>query len=56
MNKLLSTAGLVVVGLVVVTAATPALTKLAHALVPLIVTVGVVAAVLRVVWAATGRW
>jgi hypothetical protein len=55
-NKFISTAGLIVVGLVVVTAATPALTKLAHALAPLIVTAGVVAAVLRIVWTATRRW
>jgi hypothetical protein len=40
----------VVVGLVVVTIATPALTKLTHALIPLIITVGVVVALLRAVW------
>lgn len=38
------------VGLVVLTAATPALARLTHSLVPLIVTLGVIAAVLRVVW------
>lgn len=56
MNRILSTAGMVVVGLIVITAATPALTKLAHALVPVILTAGVVVVVLRVVWAATSRW
>ena len=50
MTRLLQAAGLLVVGLVVLTAATPALARLAHALVPLIVTLGVIAAVLRVVW------
>jgi hypothetical protein len=56
MNKLLSTAGLIVVGLVVLTAATPALTKLAHGLIPFIVAAGIVVAVLRIVWTATRRW
>jgi hypothetical protein len=49
-TRLLQASGLLVVGLVVLTAATPALDKLAHVFIPLIVTVGVVAAVLRVVW------
>jgi hypothetical protein len=49
-NKLASIAGLVVVGLVTVTVASPALTKLAHALVPLIVAIGIVIAILRLVW------
>jgi hypothetical protein len=46
----------VVVGLWLLTAATPALIRLAGALVPLVLVVGVVVAVLRVVWAATRRW
>jgi hypothetical protein len=50
MNKLTQTAGLVVVGLVTITVASPALTKVAHALVPLVVVLGVVVALLRVVW------
>jgi hypothetical protein len=37
-------------GLVILTAATPALTKLTHALVPLIVTVGIVIALLKLVF------
>ncbi|HEY7829535.1 MAG TPA: hypothetical protein VIC06_03100 [Solirubrobacteraceae bacterium] len=56
MNKLIQALLLVLVGLAVLAAATPALTKLAHAAVPLIVTAGVVVAALRVVWAATRRW
>ncbi len=56
MNRLISTLASVMVGLVVITAATPALTRLAHALLPLVLVVGVVAAGLRVVWAAARRW
>jgi hypothetical protein len=56
MNKPMQTASLVLVGLVVLAAASPALIKLAAALVPLVLVIGVVAAVLRMVWAATRRW
>jgi len=49
-NKLLQSAGLVVVGLVAITVASPALARLAHALIPLVVTIGVVVALLRAVW------
>jgi hypothetical protein len=50
MNRLFQATALVIVGLAIVTAATPALTKLTHALIPLIITVGVVVALLRAVW------
>lgn len=56
MNKLIQALLLGIVGLVVVAAASPTLTKLVHALVPLVVMAGVVVAVLRVIWAATRRW
>lgn len=42
--------GTLVVGAIAITAATPALTKLTHALVPLVLVVGIVIAVLRAVW------
>jgi hypothetical protein len=50
MSRFIATLAIVVVGLVVLTAATPALTKLAHALVPLIVAVGIVVALLKLVF------
>ncbi|HEV3321366.1 MAG TPA: hypothetical protein VG147_04145 [Solirubrobacteraceae bacterium] len=50
MNKLTQTAGLVVVGLVTITVASPALTKVIHALVPLVVVLGIVVALLRAVF------
>jgi hypothetical protein len=49
-NKLPSTLMVVVAGLVVLAAAGPAITKLVQAFVPLVLVLGVVAAVLRVVW------
>jgi hypothetical protein len=55
-NKTVWTLLLVVVGLWLLIAATPALTRLTTALVPLVLVVGIVVAVLRVVWAATRRW
>jgi hypothetical protein len=55
-NKLIQALLLVIIGLVVLAAASPALTKLVHSLVPLVVMAGVVVAVLRIVWAATRRW
>ena len=56
MNKAMRTVLLVLVGLAVLAAASPALIKLTHALVPLALVLGVVVAVLRIVWAATRRW
>ena len=56
MNKLLSTLAVVVLGLVALAAAGPTLAHLIAALVPLVLVVGVVAAVLRMVWAATRHW
>jgi hypothetical protein len=50
MTKLPQTVGLVVVGLVTITVASPALTKVIHALVPLVVVLGVVVALLRAVF------
>jgi tellurite resistance protein TehA-like permease len=50
MNKLIQAILLGIVGLVVITAAGPALTKLVSALVPLVLVLGIVIAVLRVVW------
>ena len=50
MNKLIQTVLLVLVGLAVLAAASPALTRLSGALVPLILVVGIVVAVLRAVW------
>jgi sulfite reductase beta subunit-like hemoprotein len=56
MNKLMQTVLLVLVGLAVLAAASPALIKLVAAFVPLALVLGVVVAVLRIVWAATRRW
>lgn len=56
MNRTIWTFLLVVVSLWMLIAATPALTRLAGALVPLVLVVGIVAAVLRMVWATTRRW
>lgn len=50
MNKLIQAALLTAVGLAVLAVASPALIKLAGALVPLVVVVGIVVAVLRAVW------
>jgi hypothetical protein len=54
MSKLASMLALAIVGLVVLAYATPALTKLASALVPLAVVIGIVVALLRCVWWLTG--
>jgi hypothetical protein len=54
MTKLIQAVLLALVGLVVLASATPALTKLAGALVPLVVVVGIVLALLRCVWWLTG--
>jgi hypothetical protein len=50
MTRLVSTLLVVVVGLAVLSAAGPTLARLVHALVPLVLAVGVVIAVLRLVW------
>jgi hypothetical protein len=54
MNKLVSTLALAIVGLVVLAAASSTLTRLAGALIPLALVVGIVAALLRWVWWLTG--
>lgn len=54
MNKLIQAASLGLVGLAVLAAASPALIKLAGALVTPIVAFGIVAALLRCVWWLTG--
>jgi hypothetical protein len=54
-TKLPSTLVTIVLGLVVLSAAGPTIAHLIHALVPLVLVVGVVGAVLRLVWFYTGR-
>lgn len=54
MSRLVQALLLGIVGLAVLAAASPGLTKLAGALVPLALVVGVVVAVLRCVWWLTG--
>jgi hypothetical protein len=49
-NKLIQGILLILVGLVVLAAASPTLTRLIGALVPLVMVVGIVVAVLRLVW------
>jgi hypothetical protein len=44
------------VGLVVVAALAPPLIALSHALVPLVIAVGVVVILVRLVWSHTHRW
>jgi hypothetical protein len=56
MTKLLSTLVMVVVALAALALAGPALTRLINSLVPLVLVVGIVAAVLRLMWAYTRRW
>ncbi len=56
MNKTIWTLLLAVTTLWLLIAATPALTRLAGALIPLILVVGITAAALRIVWAVTRRW
>jgi hypothetical protein len=56
MNKLISVLVFMVVGLAALAVASPALARLTAALVPLVLVVGVVAAVLRLVWFHTRRW
>jgi hypothetical protein len=50
MTRFFSTVLLIVVGLAALAAAGPALTRLIAALVPLVLVVGIVVAVLRLVW------
>ncbi len=54
MNRLIQAALILLVGLVALAAAGPTLTRLASALVPLVLVVGVVAALLRWVFWMTG--
>jgi hypothetical protein len=56
MTKLLQSLLVGVAGLVAVAVAGPALTKITDALVPLVLVVGIVVAVLRLVWCYTRRW
>lgn len=56
MTKLLQSLVVGVAGLVAVAVAGPALTKIVGALVPLVLVVGIVTAVLRLVWSYTRRW
>ena len=56
MTKLLSTLAIMILGLAALAVASPALARLTSALVPLVLVVGVVAAVLRLVWFHTRRW
>jgi hypothetical protein len=49
MNKLIQTVLLVILGLGLLIAATPALIKLVHALIPLVLLIGVLAVVWRVI-------
>jgi hypothetical protein len=55
-TKLVSTLVLIVAGLVALAAVGPVLVKFISALVPLVLVVGVVVAVLRLIWMATRRW
>jgi hypothetical protein len=54
MTKLIHAVLLSVLGLAALAAATPALTRLVGALVPLVLVVGILAALLRCVWWWTG--
>lgn len=56
MTKFVSALVTLFVAVLGIAIVSPALTLLAHALVPLVLVVGVVAAVLRVVWVYTRRW
>jgi len=53
MTKLLSTLVLLVLGVAAIAVAAPSLAKLVAAAVPLVLVLGIVAAVLRVVWFLT---
>lgn len=56
MIRLVAVVVLVVAGLAELTSAGPAIVATAHALVPLVVAIGVVAIVARLVWYWTNRW
>jgi hypothetical protein len=56
MTKLVTTLAVVVLGLVALGAVGPRITQLMGALVPLVLVVGIVVAVLRLVWFYTRRW
>jgi hypothetical protein len=56
MTKLISVLVTVVVGMAMVAIVAPRLAGLASALIPLVLVLGVVVAVLRVVWFYTRRW
>jgi hypothetical protein len=56
MNKFVTTLALGVVGLTILAAIGPTLTKVISALVWLVVAVGLVVCLVRVVWTATRRW
>jgi hypothetical protein len=55
-NRLLGTLMLLMAGLVALVAAGPTLVALVHALVPLVLVVGVVVACLRALFLFTNRW
>jgi hypothetical protein len=56
MNRLVAALALGIVGLTILAAIGPTLTKVISALVWLIVAIGLVACLVRVVWTATRRW
>ncbi|HEX3510038.1 MAG TPA: hypothetical protein VHT27_02955 [Solirubrobacteraceae bacterium] len=56
MTKLVTAFSIVALGLAALAVVTPLMTRLASALVPLVLVGGLVAGVLRVVWAYTRRW
>lgn len=55
-NRAIWTLLLVVVSLWLLIAATPAISRLTGALVPLVLVAGIVGAIWRIVWTATRRW
>jgi hypothetical protein len=56
MTKLISMIVVVILGLVAVGAVAPSIAVIFNALVPLVLVIGVVAAVLRIVWWRTRGW
>jgi hypothetical protein len=56
MTKLMSALALFVCGVAAVAVVAPVLTRLAGALVPLVLVLGFAAALVRAVWAYTRRW
>jgi hypothetical protein len=55
-NKLIGSLVVLVVGLAALAVAGPTLTRLASALVPLILVIGIVVIVLRLTWSYTRKW